>query len=702
MNRLQNEKSPYLRQHADNPVDWYPWGQEALEKASREDKPVFLSIGYSTCHWCHVMAHESFEDREVAELLNRDFISVKVDREERPDLDSLYMTVCHLLTGSGGWPLSIFMTPDKQPFFAGTYFPRESRFGRMGMKEILNRLGSLWKNRREEVLRSAAGITKLLREEAGESREKAAARPGPATLEEAYEELTARFDRVHGGFGQAPKFPTAHNHFFLLRYWKRTGEDAALAMVEKTLQAMRRGGIYDHVGFGFHRYSVDAEWFLPHFEKMLYDQALLAMVYTEARQATGKDEYGKTAEEIMDYVLRDMTSPGGGFYSGEDADSEGAEGKFYLWREDEIRGALTGKAADLWIRAFNVEKEGNFSEDAGGRASGENILHLRKGLAELARALRQAQGDNLGGRELAETLEDSRRKLFLAREKRIHPHKDDKILTDWNGLMIAALAKGAQVLGRKDFAGAARRAADFLLLHLRNPAGRLLHRYRDGESAITAFLDDYAFLIWGLIDLYETLFEASYLEAALDLNEELFRHFRDKEGGAFFFTADDGEELPARRKEFSDGALPSGNSAMALNLLRLGRITGNPDLEQRADEIIGAFAGPAGRMPSAYTQFLTALDFAVGPSCEIVIAGDARKTDTEAMMSALRNAFIPNKVVLFHPSVEPAPGIPRLAPYAAGLNGLNGKATAYVCRAGSCRQPTTDIQRMMEILNGKE
>jgi len=689
-NRLIHEKSPYLLQHAYNPVNWYPWGEEAFEKARKENKPVFLSIGYSTCHWCHVMEKESFEDPEVARVLNETFVCIKVDREERPDIDSTYMTVCQMLTGSGGWPLTIVMTPEKKPFFAGTYFPKTGRFGRVGVVELAQKIQELWKTRHSDILTQADRITDFLRESAGN---KAGGDLGQSELQSAYHQLAERFESRYGGFGNAPKFPTPHNLLFLLRYWKRTGNGQALTMVEKTLQAMRQGGIYDHVGFGFHRYSTDAQWLVPHFEKMLYDQAMLALAYIEAYQATHREEYAKTAREIFTYVLRDMTSPKGGFYSAEDADSEGEEGKFYLWTEDEIRQFL-GKEADLVIRVYNVAREGNFVEAMAGHKTGSNILHLTRPLAAIAGDLKMTE------KALGERLEAAREKLFAVRETRIHPHKDDKILTDWNGLMIAALAKGAQVLDEPRYRETAERAAGFILNRLRAPKGRLLHRYRDGEAGIPAHVDDYAFLIWGLIELYEATFQVSYLQAALDLNRDLLTHFWDDKKGGFYLTADDGEKLLVRQKEVYDGAVPSGNSVALWNLLRLGRITGDADLEEKAARIGRAFAGSVQQMPSAYTQLMVALDFAVGPSHEVVIAGSLEAEDTKAMLKALRRHYFPNKVVLFRPEEE-MPEIAQLAEFTRSQVSLNGRATAYVCQSYRCERPTTDTKTMLEMLKGK-
>jgi len=689
-NHLINETSPYLRQHAHNPVDWYPWGPEAFERAQRENKPIFLSIGYSTCHWCHVMAHESFEHPEVARLMNEAFVSIKVDREERPDIDNVYMSACQVMTGSGGWPLSIILTPDKKPFFAATYIPREGRFGLIGMIELIPHIRELWATRRGEALSLSNEIAAVLQQTSQDT-------PGgeldEATLELAYEQLAKRFDEQHAGFGSAPKFPTPHNLLFLLRYWKRSGNKAALDMVEKTLQAMRRGGIYDHVGFGFHRYSTDSQWLVPHFEKMLYDQAMLAMAYTEAYQATGKEDYGKTAREIFTYVLRDITAPEGGFCSAEDADSEGEEGKFYLWTQEEVRQALGNDEANFVAKVFNIEKDGNFVEQATGRRSGVNILHLRKTLGELASDLDLSQQD------LQAHLEVIRQKLFAYREKRVHPMKDDKILIDWNGLMIAALAKGAQAFDEPEYAEAACRAADFILGNMRKPDGRLLHRYRDGQAGVQANLDDYAFLVWGLIELYEAIFDARHLGVALELTSDMVRHFWDEAGGGLYLTPDDGESLFVRKKEIYDGAIPSGNSVAMLNLLRLGRMTATSDLEEKAARIGSAFSGSVKKLPSAHTQLMVALDFGIGPCYEVVIAGRAQAKDTKAMAKALRTRFLPNKVVLLNPGERESPEIAKLAEFTKNQSSIDGRATAYVCMNYNCKLPTTDIDKMLQLLN---
>ncbi len=688
-NRLVREKSPYLLQHAYNPVDWYPWGEEAFERAKADNKPVFLSIGYSTCHWCHVMAHESFEDPQIAKLLSDVFVCIKVDREERPDIDQIYMTAAHMLTGRGGWPLTIIMTPEKKPFFAASYIPKESRYGMTGLLDLIPRIHKAWISQRDTL------------EEAGdqvlESITRAASVPGreglnERTLAKAYNTLLQSFDGLHGGFGSAPKFPTPHNLSFLLRYGRRGAAEPAHSMVEKTLHAMRQGGIYDQVGFGFHRYSTDAEWFVPHFEKMLYDQALLVTAYVEGYLALGDEELRRTAEETITYVLRDMTDPGGGFYAAEDADSEGVEGKFYLWTMDEIRNLLGEEDGDRFSRIFDVKEAGNFRVEATGERTGENILRMRRSLSIRVAELGMPED------ELRSFVESARQKLFAARQQRVRPLKDDKILTDWNGLMIAALAKAARAFGSSEYQEAAERAASFILSRLRRPDGRLLHRYRDGEAGIAATADDYAFLIWGLRELYETTFDVGYLTTALELQNDMLVHYLDAENGGFYMTADDEADVPIRQKEVYDGAMPSANSVAVTNLLTLGRMTAHLGFEEAAYLAIQVFSGTIGSMPAAYTFFLMAVDFAAGPSYEVIITGTPGADDTEAMIRTIRSGFTPNAVLLFRPAGEETPPIAAVAPFTRDAVPIEGRATAYVCTNYACDIPTTDIGEMLDLL----
>jgi len=687
-NRLIKEKSPYLLQHAHNPVDWFPWGEEAFDKARRENKPIFLSIGYSTCHWCHVMEHESFEDIETAELMNKVFISIKVDREERTDIDNIYMTVCQMMTGSGGWPLSIVMTPDKKPFFSGTYFPKESRYGRIGFKELINNINEAWLNKRNEIETSADELTNHLQNinnSAGVS-----IKLNPDILSIAYNNFEKRFDPVNGGFGSSPKFPSPHNLMFLLRYWKRTGDNKAWEIVTKTLTEMRKGGIFDHVGFGFHRYSTDKNWLVPHFEKMLYDQALLIMAYTEAYQAAQSIEFKKTAEEIIHYVLRDMTSPEGGFYSAEDADSEGVEGKFYLWTEEELFKILGHDDANLVFKIFNTNPHGNFHEEATGKSSGENILHLSKSLDEIAESF------NIGKNILILSLESIRQKLFNEREKRIHPYKDDKILTDWNGLMIAAHAKAGSIFDNNDYITAAEKSYSFIEKYLMNKDGKLLHRYRDGDSNITGSLDDYAFMVWGLIELYEATFKASYILKAVELTDTVLKHFWDEQNGGFFFTPDYGEKLLVRTKEIYDGAIPSGNSVMFYNLIRIARVTSVSIYEVYANNLLDYFSESVHKAPSSTSLFLSAYEFMIGPSYEIIIAGNRKDPGTQNIINSIKQKFIPNKVLLLKDPTDLSYSLPF--EYLNSYIQINSKPTIYICKNFICNLPTTNINEAFLLL----
>lgn len=686
-NRLIHESSPYLLQHAHNPVDWYPWGEEAFARAREEDKPILLSIGYSTCHWCHVMEEEVFSDPEAAALINRVFVPIKVDREERPDIDQVYMTASQIVTGSGGWPLNVFMTPDKQPFHIATYIPKQSRYGRPGVMQLLPRIEAAWKEERQGITDSANSITQALQSVHGGVDE---GKLSPAIFEATFTQLDNQFDLRYGGFGKDQKFPRPHNMRYLLRHWKRTGDAKALQMVEVTLDAMRKGGIYDQVGFGFHRYTTDFRWKLPHFEKMLYDQALIAMAYIEAFAATGKQAYADTGREIFTYVLRDMTSPEGLFYSAEDADSEGEEGLFYLWTEEELERALGKQDAELIRQVFSVEADGNFQDEASGSKSGHNILYRNTSWNELAKR------SKLDEKELRSRIESSRQRLFELREKRIHPFKDKKVLVDWNGLMIAALAMGGRLLDEPEYLKAAEKAAKRILQKMRSEDGRLLHRWHKGDAGIMATLDDYAFLVWGLTELYQAGFNSDFLSAAVELNSIMLQDFEDKQGG-LFFTAEDAEGLLIRPKEIYDGAIPSGNSVALLNNLRLSRLTGDVELDKKGQAIADAFSRVIERSPSGYTQFISGLDFAMADGYEVVIAGDADAEDTKTMLQGLNSQFLPNAVVLLR-TKEDAGAISKLAPYTRFHSSIDGKATAYVCRNFSCNLPTTDVKQMLENL----
>jgi hypothetical protein len=640
------------------------------------------------------MEKESFEDSEVARMLNDAFVCIKVDREERPDLDAAYMKVCQAMTGTGGWPLHIIMTDDKKPFFAATYIPKENRFGQLGMKQLVPQIKQLWMSKRNELIDSAEKIRALLKGRENESSLQPTEELAESTLDEACLHFAENFDERNGGFGTAPKFPSPHNLSFLLRYWKRTRHDKALQMVEKTLDAMRLGGIYDHLGFGFHRYSTDAKWLVPHFEKMLYDQAMLVTAYTEAYQVTRKEDYRQTVREIISYVLRNMAHPSGGFYSAEDADSEGEEGKFYLWTEREIRQVLSEEEAGLVKKVFGTEEEGNF-EATTGKKTGKNVLHLRKPPAEIAMDL------HFSPEKLQKLIEEARQKLLAARQKRVHPSIDDKILTDWNGLMIVALAKASQVFDEPEYSAAARKAADFIIRNLFDAEGKFLHRYREGEASIDGFLDDYAFFTWGLVELYEAVFETKYLRYAIDLTDKMLKHFWDKEHGGFYQTADYSEAAFLRSKGIYDGAYPSGNSAAALDLICLARMTGETRFEEKAAQLMRAFSREVTKDPSAHTQLMSALDFALGPSSEVVVVGDPRKEDAARMLKTLWSKFLPRKVVILRSTAEKSQEITDIAKFTENLHGEGDKATAFVCRGHVCNLPTTDVRAMLELLNGQ-
>ena len=663
-NRLIHEKSPYLLQHAYNPVNWFPWSDEAFQKAKSEDKPIFLSIGYSTCHWCHVMERESFEDQEVADILNKNFISIKVDREERPDIDHIYMNVCQVLTGHGGWPLTIFMTPDKKPFFAGTYFPKSSRMGMHGLITILNSVHNAWINERDTLLRSSDQIINAINERNGILDPDSEEELSEDIFYEAFAEFKYDFDNIFGGFGSAPKFPTPHNLFFLLRYWYSTKEEFALTMVEKTLESMHKGGIYDHIGFGFSRYSTDAKWLVPHFEKMLYDNALLAIAYLEAYQITKKRGYADIADEIFTYVLRDITSREGGFYSAEDADSEGEEGKFYIWSVDEIKKVLGNDAGEKYCKYYDVTTHGNFE--------GHNIPNLIK--------------SNIPNEEKP-FIEECRKKLFEYREKRVHPHKDDKILTSWNGLMIAAMAMGGRILGNNKYTIASEKATEFIFSKLVSNNGRLLARYRDGESSFPAYVDDYAFLIWGLIELYETTYKPIYLKRSLKLNDDLIKYFWDEANGGLFYYGSDSEQLITRPKEIYDGATPSGNSVATMNFLRLARLTGQSELEAKAYSQFNSFGRSIERFARGHSFFLSALLFAKSKSKEVVIVGN-EKLESNNMVNIIREEFHPFMLSMFYSNDHA--DLKDLAPFIENYKSLEGKTTAYVCENFACQAPITD------------
>jgi len=676
-NRLINEKSPYLLQHAYNPVDWYPWCDEAFEKAKIEDKPIFLSIGYSTCHWCHVMEKESFEDEEVAKILNENFIPIKVDREERPDIDTVYMTICQAMTGHGGWPLTIIMTPDKKPFFAGTYIPKHSRYGRIGLIELLQKVVEIWKENKDKVISLAEQITSEIKEAIEKVEKGNIIDETIFTL--AYKELEENFDPEYGGFGEAPKFPTPHNLMFLLRYWKRTGNAKAIDMVEQTLKGMWLGGIYDQIGFGFHRYSTDRKWLVPHFEKMLYDQALISLACIETYQATGKEKYAVLCSEVFSYVIDNLTNTDGGFFSAEDADSEGEEGKFYLWEYSELEKILNQSELNFVIENFNIRKDGNYIDELKRSRTGKNIFHLSSEL----------EGEK---RKIWESI---RLKLLKHRNNRIHPLKDDKILTDWNGLTISSLAKGYLTFGVEDYIKIAEKSANFILKNMLTNDGKLLHRFRDGEAKINAHLDDYAFLAWGLIELYEATFKTKYLKKAIELTNKMIELFWDENNGGFFLS--ENEDVLFKQKEIYDGAIPSGNSVALLVLIKLSKITGQSDLNELTFKLVETFSGPVSKHPSAYTFFLSAFDFLIGPSFEIIIVGKS-SDDISKIQKLLNSKFIPNKILLYKPT-DREDEINLIAPFLTHYKEIDGKTTIYICTNYECKQPVTSVEEMMRLID---
>ncbi len=674
INRLVLASSPYLQQHAFNPVNWYPWGDEAFAAAQRDNKPIFLSVGYSTCHWCHVMEHECFENETIAQLLNEQFIAIKVDREERPDIDAVYIAAVQRMTGSGGWPLTVFLTPDRKPYYGGTYFPPDDRYGKPGLPKLLTTLAEAWKTRHDEVLQASAALTQTLQ---AAPQSAGTANLTVDTLRKGYEQLKQSFDGTNGGFGGAPKFPQAHMLQFLLRYWQRTGETYARRMATETLEHMGQGGIYDHIGGGFHRYSTDAQWRVPHFEKMLYDQAINARAYVEAYRATSNEWFALIARDTFAYVLRDLSAPDGGFYTAEDADSDGEEGRFYLWTRDELIAALGTQRGPLLADYSGIT-------EAGGRAP----LTIPIPLGAFAKQR------GIDPKTLAQTVNESHAVLLAARNRRTRPPRDEKIITAWNGLMIGSLAYGAATLGDPHYAAAAARAADFVLTHLQRD-GRLLRTYRNGAFPTPGYLDDYAFFILGLSDLYAATFDSRWLREADRLGKDMLRLFADP-AGVLRYRAADHEPLIADTNDTGDTALPSPQSVAALVLLRLGRLTMNDTFESRGRALLAANSEDLAKSPTAHTQMLMALDFALGPSKEIVVAGAADAAGTKALLATVRRHYLPRSVVALHPPNDGA--IEALVPFVKSQMMLNDKPTAYVCENYVCKLPTTDAATLEKLL----
>ncbi len=693
-NRLGSETSPYLLQHAFNPVDWFPWGEEALSLAQKLDKPIFLSIGYRACHWCHVMEHESFENPEIAQRMNDLFVCIKVDREERPDLDQIYMSAVQMMTGRGGWPMSMFLTPDLRPFFGGTYWPPVSRMGMPGFRDILKGVSDAWIDRRDDVLRSAEELTGELIHATNEPMPRSGL--SLETLRGAMRDFLRRVDWEEGGIGGAPKFPHPMDLRVLLRCWKRFGDQKALDAVRLTLDKMAGGGIYDQLGGGFHRYSTDALWLAPHFEKMLYDNALLTQSYLEAFQATGNPNDARVVRETLDYVLREMTQPGGGFYSTQDADSEGEEGKFFVWSQDEILQLLGPVEGPLFCEAYDVSPHGNWE--------GHNILNLPNvgqvfNLPVKDGAMRDGHVENVPHEMFARC----RAKLFAARSRRIAPSRDDKVLVSWNGLMIAAMSQAAAILGEPRYAEAARTAAEFILTNMRDSDGRLLHAFKDGRARFNAYLDDYACLIDGLIDLYQVTFEPRWLEVALELADQMLMRFEDPHGGGFFYTSSDHEQLVARLKDTQDNATPSGNGMAAYALARLGTLTSRPQLLGKAYSTLEAMSGQLDKFALASGQSLLALDFVIGPSHEVVLVEPSNTTReiSEAVHEHWRR-FWPNHVIARRrPQDSDEELTMGLRDLLLGKPAHPDTLTVFVCERGSCQSPLVGLAAWKEWLGQK-
>lgn len=674
-NRLADETSPYLLQHAHNPVDWYAWGEEALAAAREQNKPILLSIGYSACHWCHVMERESFENEEIAQLMNENFINIKVDREERPDLDQIYMNAVQMMTGQGGWPMTMFLTPEGVPFYGGTYFPPEDRHNMPGFPRVLMGVAETYRARPDEVTKTAVSMLSELRRfgHAEESRE-------PFSLEslDAAERGMARsYDATHGGFGGAPKFPAAMNLEFLLRQHHRTGDAKALEMVEHTSRKMAEGGMYDQLGGGFHRYSTDARWLVPHFEKMLYDNALLSRLYLHVYQQTGNEFYRRVVEETLDYVVREMWDERGGFYSTQDADSEGHEGKFFVWMPSEIEEILGAEDAALFNAYYDVTTRGNFE--------GKNILNINFSINAVA------EKAGVPVERLQEALERGRQKLFAAREKRIKPGRDEKVLTAWNGLMLASFAEAAAILERQDYLDVAEKNAGFVLSELRRD-GLLLRTYKNGQAKLNAYLEDYAFYADGLVMLYQATGKLRWLEEALSLTERMIEEFWDEDEGGFFYTGKSHEELIVRTKDFFDNATPAGNSVAAEVLLYLSTLTGNESYQRKAVTLFRLLSNYIKRYPSAFGRALGALDFYLSTPKEIVVAGEREAAETKNLWREVWKRFLPNKVVA--QSTTDEQGAAEIVPLLRERQMIEGRATAYVCEHYTCQRPVTTAEEL--------
>jgi len=679
-NRLANSDSPYLLQHASNPVDWYPWSEEAFNIANNTNKPIFLSIGYSTCHWCHVMEHESFEDSLVAELMNKSFINIKVDREEMPEIDHLYMSVCQAMTGHGGWPLTIVMTPNKEPFFSGTYFPKDGTGNRPGMLQLIPAINNAWNTKQNEIQNTINQIKDYLKKTNSVPMQ---GEWDKEIINKAYSAYYKRFDDNNGGFGSSPKFPSPHNLMFLTKFSKSYMNPDALGMVLKTLDKIRDGGIFDHIGYGFHRYSTDEKWLVPHFEKMLYDQAMLSMAYLEAYQVTKEKKYAKVAEEIFTYVLRDMIDQRGGFYSAEDADSEGEEGKFYTWSTNQLLEILGEKDAEIMKKVYNFDDNGNFLDEATHQINGFNIPHISNSIADLSSEI------GIPIDRLENIIEKNRKILFDNREKRTHPLKDDKILTDWNGLMIASLAYGGSVLNNINYINAAEKSAIFILENLKDNKGRLLKKYRNGKASFAPHIDDYSFMVWGLLNLYEATYKYQYLKEAIELSNIMVTDFWDNDGGGFFIGANESEKLIIRAKESYDGAIPSGNSVSVMNFNRISRFTGNTNWSELANKTLRAFTESSNKSPNGFGHMISAYMSTINKSKEIVVVGKIDQTETKEILKKIHSIYIPNRVIIFK-NMNGKNNIEQIAGWTKPYSMLDSLPTIYVCENFSCKLPTND------------
>ncbi len=678
-NKLAGESSPYLLQHANNPVDWYPWGEEALAKAKAENKPIFLSIGYSACHWCHVMEHESFESEQTAALMNEHFVNIKVDREERPDLDSIYMDAVVALTGHGGWPMSVFLTPTGVPFYGGTYYPPTPRQGMPGFEQVLNSISYAYHNQTDDV--TANGKSLLARIGATIPLQATTDPLDQNVPQQAVQMLRRNFDYVRGGFSGTPKFPQPMTYDFLLRAYLRDGKESTLEMVELTLQKMAQGGMYDQLGGGFHRYSVDEVWLVPHFEKMLYDNALLARLYLHAYQLTGNLFYRHITEETLDYVVREMTHPDGGFYSTQDADSEGEEGKFFLWTQAEISSILGAEQSEIFYAAYDVKRGGNFE--------GKSILNIPIPLKEIATQF------NLSLDILETALQKSKDQLFAAREKRIKPGRDEKIITAWNGMMLAAFAEAARVLKREDYLNVAVNNADFILSTMLK-GGRLFRTWKEqpGEAKLMGYLEDYAFYVDGLLALYQSTFNPHWFQKARSLTDIILNHFADKENGGFFDTADDHEQLVTRPKSLQDNATPCGNSVAVRVLLLMGVYTGQAKYEEPALNTLSALQGLMSQYPGAFTYWLGGIEFILANPKEVAIIGQSDSPETKQMLDLLFESYRPHQVVAFT-NENNTTNHPELI---EGRLAKEGKTTAYVCQNFTCKQPVTTSIELAKLL----